>query len=122
MTTLEIIKILCVRKGITIKKLEKELGFSNGSISKPSEKGMSSERLLAVSKYFNVSMEYLMGEYEEIEDVEGLINELEHQDIIKYDRLCDIKTAQLMRDMPESYQMRIYKYALMLAEGLKNET
>lgn len=60
MTTREIIKYLCEKKGISIQKLEKDIGFSNGSIAKSAD-NLKSERLLAVAKYFGVSMEYLMG-------------------------------------------------------------
>lgn len=59
MSTLEIIKMLCEKKGISIQRLEKELGFSNGSIAK--NESMKANRLLEIAKYFNVSMEYLMG-------------------------------------------------------------
>lgn len=60
MTTREIIKDLCEKKGISIQKLETELGFSNGSIAKSAD-NFKANRLLQISKYFNVSMEYLMG-------------------------------------------------------------
>lgn len=60
MPTREIIKTLCEKKGISIQKLEKELDFSNGSIAKSGD-NLKSERLLAVARYFGVSMEYLMG-------------------------------------------------------------
>ena len=62
MCTLSIIKKLCKSHKITISKLEKDLGYGNGSIAKSNS--FKSERLLEISKYFNVSMEYLMGEDE----------------------------------------------------------
>ena len=58
MSTNEIIKSLCKEHGISISSLEEKLGFSNGSIGKA--RIMASDRLLAVARYFNVSMEYLM--------------------------------------------------------------
>ena len=64
---LERIRELCKKNGITIQKLEKDLGLSNGSIAK--NENMRSDRLLAIAKYFGVSMEYIMGsnniEYDE---------------------------------------------------------
>lgn len=59
MTTTEIIKDLCEKYGISVRKLESDLGLSNGSIKK--DANMRGDRLLAIAKYFNVSMEYLMG-------------------------------------------------------------
>lgn len=58
MTTLENIKSLCLKEGITISSLEKEMGYSNGSLSKA--KSIPSDRILELSKRFGVTMEYLM--------------------------------------------------------------
>lgn len=55
------IKDLCASRGIRIANLEKILGFANGSLAKSDEK-IQAGRLLAVAKYFGVTMEYLMGE------------------------------------------------------------
>lgn len=59
MSTQEIIKELCKKRGITVSSLEQELGFSNSSLKGTG--AIKSDRLLAVAKYFGVSMEYLMG-------------------------------------------------------------
>lgn len=58
METLEIIKSLCKEHGISLSKLEKILGYGNASLSKA--KVIPSDRILEISKYFDVSMEYLM--------------------------------------------------------------
>lgn len=58
MTTLEIIKNLCETRGISVSALERELGFSNGSIAKV--KVLPSDRLYSISKFFGVTMEYLI--------------------------------------------------------------
>ena len=59
MGTAERIKELCSKKKITIAKLERELGFGNGTIVK-SASAMRSDRLKAIADYFGVTMEYLM--------------------------------------------------------------
>ena len=59
MSTREIIKMLCDKKGISVTGLEKELGYGNGSLSKGDN--LKSERLFEIAKYFNVTMEFLMG-------------------------------------------------------------
>ena len=67
MTTLEIIKELCDKEGISITGLEKELGYSNGSLTK--SKSISSERVYEISRRFHVPMEYLMtGEVERVNE------------------------------------------------------
>lgn len=58
MNTIDIIKNLCKNKGISLKSLEQELGYGNGSLAKA--KVIPSDRIFDLSKYFDVSMEYLM--------------------------------------------------------------
>ena len=58
MTTLEVIKSLCVKEGISISALEKEMGYGNGSLSKATK--IPSDRILELSKRFGKSMEYIM--------------------------------------------------------------
>lgn len=69
MNTSDIIRDLCSKKGISVTELEKELGFSNGSLTKNNY--IRSDRLQILSNYFNVSMEYLMtGKIPSIKDSE----------------------------------------------------
>ena len=58
MESIDVIRNLCKQKGISISALEKELGFGNGSLGKA--KKIPAERIRAIARYFNVSMEYLM--------------------------------------------------------------
>lgn len=58
MGTIEIIKELCDKKGISLAQLEKDLNFGNGSIAK--SKTVRSDRLFSIAKYFDVTMEYLV--------------------------------------------------------------
>jgi transcriptional regulator with XRE-family HTH domain len=60
MDLLEKIQSLCDQKGITIYKLEQETDLTKGSIRKWETSSPSSEKLLKVAKYFNVSMESLI--------------------------------------------------------------
>lgn len=66
MSTLDIIKSLCEKNNTSIKSLEKELGYSNGSLAKA--KVIPSDRILEISKRFHVSMEYLMTGNEQTEN------------------------------------------------------
>lgn len=60
MTLFERIEELCNSRGISQGKLEKELGFSNGSISKWKNSTPNPDRLKKLADYFGVSVEYLM--------------------------------------------------------------
>lgn len=56
----EVIKSLCDERGIALTALEKQLGFSRGSLGKlKSGIKPSAERLQKIADFFNVSVEYL---------------------------------------------------------------
>ena len=57
---LERIKRLCLARNINFSRLEKELGFANGSIAKSKEDKISAARVKAIADYFGVSMEYIL--------------------------------------------------------------
>lgn len=61
MPLFDLIKNLSLEKGISIARLEKELGLANGSIKKWSKVIPSGDRLAKVANYFNVSVDYLLG-------------------------------------------------------------
>lgn len=58
MKTSDVVRRLCADKHTSVTDLEKELGFSNGSLTK--NNFLRSDRLYTLSLYFGVSMEYLM--------------------------------------------------------------
>ncbi len=60
MTVYERIEELRKNKGISQNKLEKELGFSNGLISKWKDRVPSSTNLKKVADYFDTSINYLL--------------------------------------------------------------
>lgn len=55
---LEIIKDLCNSRGLSINKLEQELGFSQGSIGKMGDSIPKADRLRKIADYFGLPMEY----------------------------------------------------------------
>ena len=63
----ERIEYLRKKEGISQGNLEKELGFSNGSISKWKTSTPKPERLQKLADYFGVSVEFLIGKTDEIE-------------------------------------------------------
>ena len=78
------IKQLCSRKGITIAKLEFDLGFGNSSIKKWEKSSSPSiDKIVKVATYFDVSIDYLMGRT----DIESSMSEIiGDEDIISFQR------------------------------------
>lgn len=60
MAALEIIKELCEEKGVTIKKMEQDIGISANSSFKWKARTPSAENLLKLSEYFGVSTDYIL--------------------------------------------------------------
>lgn len=60
MGKVDIIKKLCKDKGITVKALEQQLGFSEKSVFKWDINSPSVEKVAAVADYFGVSVDYLL--------------------------------------------------------------
>lgn len=60
MTLREIIKKLCKDKGISVNKLEEELGFAKGYVSKLDKSKPNSAKLQQIADFFDVSLDYLM--------------------------------------------------------------
>lgn len=56
------IKKLCRENGISVPKLEIELGLSSGSISKWDKSSPKADNLKKVADYFGVTIDYLMSE------------------------------------------------------------
>lgn len=60
----EKIKELCKKRGISLGRLEEDLGFSRNTIYSMKTKKPSSERLYQIADYFQVSTDYLLGRTE----------------------------------------------------------
>lgn len=67
MTLYERIEKLRNLRGISQGDLEKELGFSNGSISKWKKSTPNPQRLEKLASYFGVTSKFLLGEEDEVE-------------------------------------------------------
>lgn len=78
MTLKERIKQLADERGISLPTLESELGFGNSTIVKWDKSTPNADKLNAVAKYFNVSMDYLLNGT----DKDGL-SEKDNKDIAK---------------------------------------
>lgn len=85
MNTVERIKQICKERKIPISKLERDCGFSNGYIGQLRKGTVPDDRLLIISKYLNVSIEYLLGS-----DA--------YESTTLYERYCNIRDEKGLKD------------------------
>lgn len=67
MTTLERIKFLCEKHGITVPVLEERLNIPNNTIYQWNKRKPNTDRLEKVADYFKVSVDYLLGRTDDTE-------------------------------------------------------
>ena len=97
MTVLERIKKECREiKGISITVLEQELGYSNGSLAKA--KDIPSSRILEISKYLELTTDYILtGEKSNVPTAENISEHL--QMISMYEKLTDEQKQAILTIM-----------------------
>lgn len=94
MTAFERIEELRKASGLSQGKLEKELGFSNGSISKWKNSTPKYERLQKIAQYFGVTVEYLMDGKESAEKEKA--SALTHKDERDIEKILTQTREQLL--------------------------
>ena len=102
MNTKERIKELCKRKGMSVNKLETDLGFGTGYVSKLDKSTPNTKKIKLIADYFNVSVDYLMSGVENrfSADMADVDAELLMMDLdVKKDAL---KIASLTKEKRES--------------------
>ena len=117
MKIIERISNLCKDNGTTVTNLEKELGYSNGSLAKA--KDIPSSRILEISKHFKVSMDWIMtGEEPELKEYSSeaacLVGQIRNDTelskaLLKYFELSDVK------------KKHVVELINLLSEGKDNE-
>ncbi len=60
MSIVKRIEELCLRDGISMAELERRLGFGNSTVRKWDKSFPSVDKILKVSEYFHVTMEYIV--------------------------------------------------------------
>lgn len=93
MTIYERIESLRKSKGLSQGKLEKQLGFSNGSISKWKNSTPKVERLQKLADFFGVSVEYLMTGKEDKQKEKDNTDDLKQ----KYEELEELLRSDTMK-------------------------
>ena len=103
MAALEIIKELCEEKGVTIKKMEQDIGISANSSFKWKARTPSAENLLKLSEYFGVSTDYILT---------GVDNGTSK------DNYYDDETEQIARELQKNKELRAI---FDVAKGMSKE-
>lgn len=60
MNSVELVKAICKERGIAISKLERDLDFANGYISRLKKGSFPADRLFKIADYLGVTVDYLL--------------------------------------------------------------
>lgn len=60
MNSVERVKAICAERKIPLSRMERDLGFSNGYIGQLKKGVFPDDRIIAISNYLSVSVEYLL--------------------------------------------------------------
>jgi transcriptional regulator with XRE-family HTH domain len=94
MNLVDRIKGLCLKKGVSIARIEQDVGLANGSIRKWDRALPSADRLGKVADYFNVSIDWLLGR-----DISQDIKQPEKTDLKEWKWL--IRIEELKKELAE---------------------
>lgn len=110
MSIKEKVKELCKEKGISLNKLEQEIGVASGYLSKLDNPGIKTVKLIA--DYFDVSADFLIAENEE-----EFIVETAKKDVLLTGMSSRIKEYALkLSEMPKEERDQIISLIDMLAD------
>ncbi len=117
MNTIERVKEICKEKGISMHKMEMDLGFSNGYIAGLRKGTLPPDRLSDVAKYLNVSQNYLLtGDTEQ----DGPIYYFNPETAELAQRLFEDKNLRVLFDAAQDADPEDIKIATDLLQTLKN--
>lgn len=92
MTLKQIINELCKSKGISIRKLEDEIGIAHATITDWDKHRPSVDKVAAVADYFGVTVDYLLGrDPVEDEDINMMLADPTYRALFK-------KTAKMSKE------------------------
>ena len=97
MNAVERVKAICKERKIPISKLEADCGFANGYIGQLRKGTFPNDRLLKISEYLNVSVDYILTDGTVIEyEQKGK----EHAELLRmYEMLTSDEKEQILNTM-----------------------
>lgn len=98
------IKILAKKRGLSINQVEEQLGYPRNTMYNWKIQTPSAERLMQVATFFNVSIDYLLGQEKKKEDndISSQLDEMlyqltQQQDALMYrGKILDDETKELV--------------------------
>lgn len=100
------VKELAAQKHVSLAKVERDLGFSNGIISTWKTGKASQDKINSLADYFNVSTDYLLGRSKDVKDP------------VAYFRL---DTSGLSEDQISSMKSELADYAEYLKHRVRGD-
>ena len=97
----ELLKKLCEDRGITIKQLEKDLGFAEGTFRKWRDHSPTLKSLATVADYFGVSIDTLVGRAED-EDINMMLADPEYRALFKKTARMNKQDLEFVKRLIES--------------------
>lgn len=101
----ERVQKLCKRDGITVQQLEKQLGFSNGTISKWDKYNPRMDKLQVIADFFSVTVDYIAGNSSDAAIESGT-------DTLIAVGTYEVDLLKTYRKLTEIGRMKVYLYAL----------
>lgn len=83
MTLKERIKLLCREHGVSMNKLEEDLGFGKGYISKLGTSKPNANKLKQIADYFHVSLDFLLSDNNDTSESTSGLSAADERDIAK---------------------------------------
>lgn len=117
MTLKDRIRLLALEKGISLPTLEAELGFGNSTIVKWDRSTPNAEKLNAVAKYFDVSMDYLLNGKKPMNDSENFAQDEAERKLLMLCRNATKANPEDKEALVENFESTIDIY--LKAKGLK---
>lgn len=117
MTLKDRIKQLALDRGISLPALEAELGFGNSTIVKWDKSTPNAEKLNAVAKYFDVSMDYLLNGKTSTTDIESFAKDETERELLMLCRNATKANPEDKEALVENFKSTIDIY--LKAKGLK---
>lgn len=100
---------LISERKITAKKLSEVTNVSTGNISdwKSGRSTPSSEKIILLAQFFNVSTDYLLGLTEEPQSLSPKLSEDKQRLLYMYDLLNDMEKGEILGELKEKTKERI---------------
>lgn len=83
MTLVDRIRVLANQRNMSLPELEIKVGLGNGTISRWKNASPNTDKLLKVADELNVSLDYLLGRYTDLEEVDNNDEELRIKEYAK---------------------------------------